>query len=182
MPLVNCSGISDPLLDDPRLKENPFYPFNDNHEFFWALNHFTMQNSDADEQVLRSTITALLGNSNISLPPAKTIRFRLANSPFAIPTQQTVIKDEEGRSYVFVHRKVLDTVQYLAGQVHLARHFQLSAEVYIQNGPNGPERVYSDMYTGDAWADAQMVFGTDGALTLPLIVSSDKSRVCLLCA
>ena len=70
-------------------------------------------------------------------------------------------------------------IHWLVEQVHLTEGIKLSAKVHIQTGPDGktPERVNSEMYTGDTWADAQIKFGINGKLMLLIIFSSDKARV-----
>ena len=170
----------DPLLFDPRIQGNKFHPFNNWEGFRWAFHHILeAQNSDMEESQLRNLIQGITHNPELDLPSAQTIRKLLLFSPFAIPTATSVFEDQQGRPYVFIHRRLNAAIDDLVGRTYLADGIKLSAEVEIRSMPEGGfERYYDDLNLGDAWADAQIRIGKDGVLMLPIILSSDKSRVC----
>ena len=179
--------IPDPFLSHKILSENPYGQFKTAEEFEWALNYSRGALSDAEVANLKRMLGGMYGPHAHTLPSGKTMRRLFKESPFADPSSCLPIDGNDGRDYAFVHRGVIDCINWLAGQVHLAGDVTLSAEVHVQTGPDGktPERVYSELHTGDAWANAQAKLGKDGKLMLPIIISSNKTRVrffLLVCA
>ncbi|ORZ29161.1 hypothetical protein BCR44DRAFT_1397659 [Catenaria anguillulae PL171] len=55
----------------------------------------------------------------------------------------------------------------------------MEPEVHLRSTPSGLERVFSDIKTGDAWAEALKLLPI-GHVLVPLVLSSDKSVVCSL--
>ena len=169
----------DPLVLDPSLQENIVGSFKTWEGFRWAVHHvLEAQNSDMEESQLRNLIQRIANNPDLDLPSAQSIRKQLLASPLALPTTTTFFEDKQKRPYVFIHRVLNAAIDDLVGRAYLADGIKLSAEVEIRSMPEGGfERYYSDLNRGDAWADAQIRIGNDGVLMLPIILSSDKSRV-----
>ena len=170
----------DPLLNHPKLKKNKYYPFKNRRQWRWAFHHLVVaKHSDASLRRLRNLLQSLVGGLESDLLDAAEIRSQLNSSPFALPTKATALKDSMDRPYAFFHRDLMATIQDLVGRVHLGDKVNLSAKVEINTRPDGKlERVYSDLHTGDAWADAQIQMSANGKfLMLPLIISSNKTLV-----
>uniref|UniRef100_A0A915J5Z9 Uncharacterized protein n=1 Tax=Romanomermis culicivorax TaxID=13658 RepID=A0A915J5Z9_ROMCU len=132
--------------------------------------------SDAQQMALNKLLIAHFPErrNEILSPPA--IRKRLEQSPFALLGHRTIIKDQDGREYEFYHRDLLACVRDLVARPHLATNLSLTPEINIRSCREGLERVFSDLKSADAWAEAQRLL-KEGHLLIPLVLSSDKSLV-----
>ncbi|ORZ41604.1 hypothetical protein BCR44DRAFT_339152 [Catenaria anguillulae PL171] len=164
-----------PEPPDPHLP--PFHPFPSLFSFELAyFMHVEARLSDAQALALNNLLMAQMPDRASEILSPTQSRKLIMESSFALLGNKVTFKDEHGREYTFYFRDLLACVRTIVSLPHLATQLSMEPEVHLRSTPSGLERVFSDIKTGDAWAEALKLLPI-GHVLVPLVLSSDKSVV-----
>ncbi|ORZ41633.1 hypothetical protein BCR44DRAFT_262540 [Catenaria anguillulae PL171] len=165
------------LPKSPNAERPPHHPFPS--MFAFELAHFAnveARLSDAQALALNKLLLSYFPGCEADILTPSQNRRLLKESEFALFGIRDVLKDGNGREYEFYHRDLLECVRDLIARAHLATQLSMEPEVHIRRTSEGLERVFGDVKTGDAWAEALALLPF-GHVLIPLVLSSDKSLV-----